>query len=352
MRINNALAACLATWFFIYILRQRTTCVTGIQHDVQRENATLLMLVRNKELIDALISIRQIEDRFNRNFHYPWVFLNDQHFSEEFKAYVKGMASGEVEFGVIPSSQWSMPGDIDVDRATQSRKKMEMQGIIYGGSLSYRHMCRFNSGFFAHQDLLQNYKYYWRVEPNIQFSCTIPDDPFAFMRMHSKAYGFVIALPEYEATIPTLWKTVQQFARWYPQYINPNNAAGFVLEPPDSDIQHAKFNLCHFWSNFEIADLDFWRSEAYTAFFDHLDRSGGFYYERWGDAPVHSIAAALLLPRDAIHFFDEIGYGHVPWTRCPSDDASHVSGRCLCSREDSFDYSAFSCLPRWQQLIS
>jgi len=33
------------------------------------------------------------------------------------------------------------------------------------------------------------------------------------------------------------------------------------------------------WSNFEIADLDFWRSEAYEKFFTHLDRNGGFYYE-------------------------------------------------------------------------
>ena len=33
------------------------------------------------------------------------------------------------------------------------------------------------------------------------------------------------------------------------------------------------------WSNFEIADMDFWRGEAYSRFFDHLDRAGGFYYE-------------------------------------------------------------------------
>lgn len=33
------------------------------------------------------------------------------------------------------------------------------------------------------------------------------------------------------------------------------------------------------WSNFEIADMDFWRGEAYTAFFNYLDRTGGFYYE-------------------------------------------------------------------------
>lgn len=39
--------------------------------------------------------------------------------------------------------------------------------------------------------------------------------------------------------------------------------------------------LCLFpvWSNFEIADMDFWRGEAYTKFFEYLEREGGFYYE-------------------------------------------------------------------------
>ena len=33
------------------------------------------------------------------------------------------------------------------------------------------------------------------------------------------------------------------------------------------------------WSNFEIGDLRFWRGEAYSKYFDHLDHAGGFYYE-------------------------------------------------------------------------
>ena len=33
------------------------------------------------------------------------------------------------------------------------------------------------------------------------------------------------------------------------------------------------------WSNFEIADMDFWRSEAYSKFFEFLEKKGGFYYE-------------------------------------------------------------------------
>lgn len=33
------------------------------------------------------------------------------------------------------------------------------------------------------------------------------------------------------------------------------------------------------FNNFEIADMDLWRGEAYTAFFNYLDHNGGFYYQ-------------------------------------------------------------------------
>lgn len=39
-------------------------------------------------------------------------------------------------------------------------------------------------------------------------------------------------------------------------------------------VQDAKghYNLCHFWSNFELGDLRFFRSKAYSEFFNFLDR--------------------------------------------------------------------------------
>lgn len=41
-----------------------------------------------------------------------------------------------------------------------------------------------------------------------------------------------------------------------------------------------KYNMCHFWSNFEIARLSFFRSKEYRDFFETMDRSGGFWMER------------------------------------------------------------------------
>jgi alpha 1,2-mannosyltransferase len=66
--------------------------------------------------------------------------------------------------------------------------------------------------------------------------------------------------------------------------------------------------MCHYWSNFEIGYLPWYRSDAYRSYFKHLDESGGFFYERFGDAPVHSVAASLMLKPEEIHFFSDIGY--------------------------------------------
>ena len=52
-------------------------------------NATFVMLCKNGELEGVISSVRQIEDRFNRFYGYPWVFLNDQPFTDEFKECVQ-----------------------------------------------------------------------------------------------------------------------------------------------------------------------------------------------------------------------------------------------------------------------
>ncbi|PBK88464.1 hypothetical protein ARMGADRAFT_1033847 [Armillaria gallica] len=106
------------------------------------------------------------------------------------------------------------------------------------------------------------------------------------------------------------------------------------------------------WSNFEIADMDFWRGPAYTDFFEHLDKTGGFYYERWGDAPVHSIAASLFLRKDQIHFFEEIGYQHDDWSHCPLSEDLWIKGRCSCDQKHSFDYDGSSCKRQWDRFMN
>ena len=55
---------------------------TGVN---RKANATFVILARNSDLKSIIDSIKQNEDRFNRKFGYPYVFLNEEPFSEEFK---------------------------------------------------------------------------------------------------------------------------------------------------------------------------------------------------------------------------------------------------------------------------
>jgi alpha 1,2-mannosyltransferase len=298
-------------------------------------------LARNSDLDGLIDTIRAVEDRFNRDYHYDWVFLNEEPFSNEFKRITTNLISGTAKYGVIPREHWSYPDYIDQDLARENRQKMKQEGIIYGGSESYRHMCRFESGFFFKHPLMLDYRYYWRVEPDTKLSCNIDYDVFKFMSEKKKTYGFTITLYEYEATIKTLWQTTKDFIKENPQYIAEDNLAEFM-----SHDNLETFNLCHYWSNFEIADMDFWRGEAYQKYFKTLDESGGFFYERWGDAPVHSIAASLFLDRKQVHLFDDIGYTHPPYTHCPANYIDRGLS-CTCKESDSFDWDGYSCMRQY-----
>ncbi|KLO10665.1 glycosyltransferase family 15 protein [Schizopora paradoxa] len=311
----------------------------------RKANATFVVLARNGDLQGVIASMKQMEDRFNKEFEYPWVFLNEEPFSDEFKHRTREITNAPISYGLIPRDNWYQPDFIDEEKAKAAREKMVKNNVIYGGSVPYRNMCRFNSGFFFRHELLQNYRYYWRVEPDVKFFCDIHYDPFLIMEDNNKVYGFTVSLYEYEATIPTLWNAVKEFLEENPGVTPENNAMAFL-----SDDNGESYNRCHFWSNFEIGDLDFWRNETYMKFFDFLDQKGGFYYERWGDAPVHSIGAALFARKDQIHFFEDIGYRHEPFQHCPQGEA-HSRGKCWCDPNDNFDYQWYSCLKRYDALF-
>src|SRR5258706_2193569 len=55
---------------------------TGVN---RKASAAFVILARNSDLKSIVESIKHVEDRFNRKLGYPYVFLNEEPFSEEFK---------------------------------------------------------------------------------------------------------------------------------------------------------------------------------------------------------------------------------------------------------------------------
>lgn len=311
-----------------------------------RANATLLMLARNSDIDGAVSAVRSVEAKFNHWAHYPITFLNDETFDSTFKKALTAASSGAVTFATIPASMWSIPSFLDENAARKAIARQGATKMPYGGLESYHHMCRFNSGFFFDIPELAAYKWYWRIEPDIRFTCDITYDPFVEMQRAGKKYGYIIALWELKPTVPTLYRKFSDYksrhkiptTRLWQALINANPAPWPIRKimswsTHNSNSAGDTWNACHFWSNFEIADMDWYRTPGYRALFEHLDRAGGFYFERWGDAPVHTLAAALLLKDSEIHHFRDWGYSHPPFQYIPavprdgSSDLEHLENR-------------------------
>lgn len=144
------------------------------------------------------------------------------------------------------------------------------------------------------------------------------------MADHNKTYGFTINIFDDPSSVASLWPETQSFLKSHPDYLSADNSLMWLTDRtlrPDHTNTANGYSTCHFWSNFEIGDLDFWRSEKYQQYFEHLDQSGGFFYERWGDAPVHSIALGLFEDNSRIHW-----YHFPPFLPYPTTD-SHYSLR-------------------------
>jgi mannosyltransferase len=153
----------------------------------------------------------------------------------------------------------------------------------------------------------------------------------------NKTYGFTIAVKELKETVPNIWRYASAYKRvnnitsqglWEmfveprpdepksapeddPNYKHPLPEDVLRGEPshvslPDvdpEDMEGEKYNMCHFWSNFEIARLSWFRSKEYEDFFQMMDRSGGFWMERVRfplDFTAHDI---LIIHSGVMHLY-------------------------------------------------
>ena len=146
-------------------------------------------------------------------------------------------------------------------------------------------------------------------------------DPFVHMERANKTYGFTIAVKELRETVPNIFRYASAYKRihniasqglwemfampagaslpeddpqWQPpkevvpvdedalpqEILNTEPGHGALPDVDPDAMEGETYNMCHFWSNFEIARLDWFRSKEYNEFFDMMDRSGGFWMER------------------------------------------------------------------------
>lgn len=318
-------------------------------NNYKRERATIVSLVRNNEMHALEKTIVQLEAKFNSKFQYPYTFLNEQPFSEKFKDKMRSLTSAEINFVLVPQNLWKKPFNINAEKEKEGLDELLKEGVAYANAESYHNMCRFYSGNFYKVPELLDYRYYWRIEPNVRFFSDINYDVFKYLAGTKKVYGFSIALYDSPHSVKSLFPETIAFLNkdGNHKYIHPKGSFQFITENKQlpKNNQLAGYSTCHFWSNFEIADMEFFRGEAYTKWFEHLDSTGNFYYERWGDAPVHSLGVSLFADKSKVHWFRDIGYFHVPYFNCPNNEQT---SDCKVGKFDEWDLlSDQNCLGTW-----
>lgn len=155
-----------------------------------------------------------------------------------------------------------------------------------GFPIGYRHMCRFFSGYMYEQEILHTYDYYLRLDTDSYIITKIPYDIFELAKQKEIYYGFIKVEEDNPKVVEGLWETVNEYI--------PNNIPENLM----------------FYTNFELGKIPWFLTSGYMEFYNYLDKTGGFYTKRWGDAPVKFLGISLLMNQKNISQMGGFIYNH------------------------------------------
>ena len=283
------------------------TAVAAASLSPPKKRLALVVLCRETDTKELIPSIRSFDLAYSLKL-YPrdLIVFSDKAWSTSAQNDVSAATLMKVIYVVLDSeNEWATPSSIN-----RTRFDAVLSGSnFYGNTESYRHMCRFFAGPIFLNKALAEYDFAWRMDSHVRYLCDLQTpDPIERMMSTGAVYGYVLRMTEHLHTVPTLWKTMVTYAE--------NN--GLVENLKQWGVQPGQTmpKVCHYWNNFEITRLDFFRSDAYQKLFNFLDASGGFFYERWGDAPVRTFALMLLSDPKKVLQFEDVAYQHPWWFKC------------------------------------
>ncbi|KAI7818253.1 nucleotide-diphospho-sugar transferase [Gamsiella multidivaricata] len=303
---------------------------------VKRANGVFVILTHEDELQKARETVRQIEDRFNRDRNYPWIVLTPLPLTTRSRNLISQLTKGTTTFGTIPHEQWRLPKWIEaamVRNGDYAKMRLGMNKT----SLLERHRWRYMSGFLAQHKLLDQYEFFWRVDPGVCILCDVEEDPMLMLKSSGQKFAWSLLSTVNEASVPGALSLIERFKSTHPELIPDSRDEAFLVrEAGDA------FTACTYGVETSIARVNFFRSPAYQAYFEYVDRQGPIYYHKWSDAAVTTIGLGLLAPRSDTLFLEHLGWSYGSIAYCPD--------RCPCNPQINNMALHLSCTPFWTEL--
>ena len=215
----------------------------------------VVYLVRGHEA--SLAALERSLVLLKRNF-LPWspadvlVFHEDNLRAEQLAGRTSGIPvkTALVDFSAVPPEMADLPP----------------------GQRGYRHMCHFFANDIFRRPELADYDYYKRLDDDSFILSPLTFDVFARMRERRFRYAYRAVLKDRPCTPPPPYRI--------------------------------------FYTNFEICDLAWFRGSDWQSYFAAVDRAGGIWRHRWGDAPIRYYGVVNCLPKEAVWHLVELHYHH------------------------------------------
>ena len=224
---------------------------------------------KESELDNLVLSLTQLTTYFNGAYRYPIVVAHDLPFKAGVRQRVRDAATGAPSLTFVRVRNELPPW----------LPKEEVPATVLGFPVDYRYMIRWKAGLMWEMPELSSYEYVWMLDTDAFILGPISYDPFAVMAAANATYGYIDVNVETPEVAGGLADCVEEYLADHPR-VRPT-----LLRKYKSG---GKWDGSKFYTNFQVARLDYGRSEGYRRFFDHVDRNGGIFRHRWGNDPSPS----------------------------------------------------------------
>lgn len=249
---------------------------------------------------------------FNKRFSYPVIILHegdyDSRGQEEILKSVRSNFRYLINFKEIDKNDFCVPDHIDREKVD---KLVALQPVPYWRNVQYRSMCYFwVKNFFKYT---KGYDYVMRLDDDSLIEEPVVDDFFEIMKSKDLVYMsniihidcgicnygmkemFEGIFPDLKDKIGTslfskaqLKSNSDVFQKFKDVYSIMNGGKQYDKEEFDLDMPFMYYN------NFFVSSTKFWEREDVKEAIDKIDKHGGIFYYRYGDAPIHTILVTLL----------------------------------------------------------
>ncbi len=254
-----------------------------VQYSMQgKPKGAIYYLTRQSRIGYLRQSLESVEHHFNFKYGYPVIIFHESDLRPSVST-IRTWTNSSLFFQEI------------VFKIPSFLSEPVIENIPCLSTIGYRHMCRFNSKLLYQHPIIEGLEYLWRLDDESLITQPVSYDVFSFMKSNNILYGYIWIHRDSKDCVIDLWNSTAR-------YIKKNNL-------PANNFQNWPSPMLYY-NNFEISSLKLWGSKEYQSYIEYIDRLGGIYYHRWGDAPIKGIAVSLFVPHNQTHKFSDIGYKH------------------------------------------